>query len=305
MIHLFANVYLRPYELGFVDKEHMYVLKTESFGFGTGTSDTALIKPLPLENPTIKDCVEYSLNNDDLRIVVYVAPDEFKQLLSSFIKDIGLGDYNQIVDTYKEWYRENWELFYAIDATEIDKPLAFEEFESKYFSDFPSLEDAGTLECNREHLGIEWKLYEYMTGNKKVSGLKEKLMYIARGSLASELRGLKLGLEKVSNLVNQDWLELSDEGFFSKLDPLVNDENISKSAPAAEYFEKTYGLKSIPEACGKSKRNICDRVQATGKFPTYTEIIKDVTGPNNLEVFNELEERMYVNLDIIKLAKNT
>jgi len=315
MIHLFANVYLRPFETGLLDKEHLYIFKTESFGFPVGIFNTAVVQPVPLPpEATIRDCVEYSLNNNDVRVVVYTAPEEFKQILSGFVKNVGLGDYDQVVNTYKEWYRKNWESFYAYDVNVPDKDLTFQEFEEKYFSDFPSLEDAVSLGCDNEHLGIEWKLFDYIKGNKKVSGLKEKLVYLAKQSFASELHSIKLSLESISYLVGQDWLELSDEGFYSKLDPIVNDENITKSSPSADYYIKKYGFGRIPRVRGipagckfkvQSERHICDRIMETGKFPTYTEILRDVTGPNSLGALKELRDRMYANLDIIELAKKS
>jgi hypothetical protein len=304
MIHLYANVYLRPYEMGIIDKEHLYTFKTNSFGFGTGTPDTALVKSIHLEEPSVKQCVEYSLDNDDVRIVVYVAPMEFQQILAGFIKDLSLGDYDTIVNLYKNWYKTNWELFHAVDVNVRDRVLPYSDFESKYFSDFPTLEEAVSLDCNNDHLGIEWKLYRYISGDRDVHGLKEQIMYIFKGSLASEIGGLKLGLEKIPYLVEQEWLELSDEGFYESLNPLVSDEMIIKSACATDYYIKKYGLEALPQVRGLAKRNICDKIAKTGKLPTYTEVIKDAIGPNNLDIFNHLVDREYVNLDIIALAKS-
>ena len=304
MIHLFANVYMRPYELGLINKEHLYVFKTDSFGFPTGTPSTALIQPLLLESPSVKQCVDYSLGNDNVRVVIYTAPGEFKQILSSFIKDIGLGDYNTVVNLYKNWYKKNWDTFYAIDVNVTDRPLPYSEFEAKYFSDFPTLETAGSLDCNNDDLGIEWKLYRYITGDKNVPGLKEQIMYIAKGSLASELYGLKLGLERIPRLMEKEWLGLSDESFYDRLDPIVSDGEIVKSASTADYYIEKFGLGSIPQLKGAAKRSLCDKIGKTGKLPTYTEIIKDAVGSNSLDIFNELQDRGLINMDIISLAKS-
>lgn len=310
MIHLFSNVYMRPFELGLLKKNHSYVLKTDSYEISTSLIKTHLAKPLDLQ--TVEECVSYSEEFDE-RIVIYVGYDELKDYLSRLIKTI-FPDCDQEFMTmmfrmYKNTFCMNWYLTTSNYILDSNRLLTLEEFSSGYFNSVPLVEDVEPFNVDMKLIGIEWKLWDHIMGEKKhCTSMKKTLTTIAKASASIEINEYKIELEKTLLAIEQDWLKLSDEGFAKDIHPVCIDPKLGKSATVIDYVEKEYGFNMFVGLGDKFTHHVriemFDKIiTKKGRFPTPTEILNDILGPNDLNTLSFHIEQGFINPYIILLAK--
>lgn len=286
MIYLFDNVYLRPYFTESYHLPHAYTSvcdPAKANQFGNENSEGKVY----IGDLSLKACIEYA-KAQDTRVLIYAHPEDFNRILNDFLFTIGVDDRDSMISLLKRSIGIRPRFIRQHEYIDCDL------FKYHYLK----TDQVNKLDIPGDSLpGVEWLLIKEKISpkNKYTEALIARLRSMYQATMMSYFYASKEIVERKVQI---------NEDMEPQIHPIFLDPELVESSSAFPMISAKYDLVAVAkQVCTLTKEMPAMQMLASsGKFPTDQELLADVLGNNQLNIFGIHYERGLVDPYLIRFG---